>query len=381
MWRAVSSGFFPGTATTVNSDPAEFRFGRFRLDPVRRVLHADGAAARIGARAIDVLLVLIQRRDRIVSKDELLDLVWPGLVVEENNLQVQVSALRKLLGPQTIATIPGRGYQFIADLDPADAAMPSSVPALPASGTASAAPDAHSPLPAHQPHTDRPGLGPGGCLRVAQWASLADADRAGRHRQDAARTGGGITLQREFSGGVQVVDLSSVTDPKRVLAAVASALGIDLPPGKQHAADVAAALREQTVLLVLDNCEHVIDDVAALAEAILTRAPRVRLLATSQAPLRVTGEQVMRLAPLALPPAASTTDPGEAGRYGAMQLFVARARAVQRGFLLKPDTVAAVAEICRRLDGLPLAIELAAARLPLLGLTGLRDRLDERLAC
>ena len=143
--------------------------------------------------------------------------------------------------------------------------------------------------------------------------------------------------------------------------------------------DRAAALREQTVLLVLDNCEHVIGDVAALVEAILARALRVRLLATSQAPLRVTGEQVMRLTPLALPPPALTTDPGEAGRYGAVQLFVARARAVQRGFLLKPDTAAVVAEICRRLDGLPLAIELAAARLPLLGLTGLRDRLDERL--
>ena len=363
----------------MNSDPAEFRFGRFRLDPVRRVLRADGEAARIGARAIDVLLVLIQRRDRIVSKDELLDLVWPGLVVEENNLQVQVSALRKLLGPQAIATIPGRGYQFIADLDPADAAMPSSVPALPASGTASAAPDAHSPLLEHQP------------TLIGRESDLADACALLNGHPLLTLTGpGGIgktrlalavasTLQREFSGGVYVVDLASVTDPKRVLAAVASALGIDLPPGKQHAAVVAAALREQTVLLVLDNCEHVIGDVAALAEAILTRALRVRLLATSQAPLRVTGEQVMRLTPLALPPPASTTDPGEAGRYGAVQLFVARARAVQRGFLLKPDTAAVVAEICRRLDGLPLAIELAAARLPLLGLTGLRDRLDERL--
>jgi DNA-binding winged helix-turn-helix (wHTH) protein len=101
----------------VNPDAAEVRFGRFRLDPTRRLLHVDGEPSKLGARAIDVLLVLVRNRDRIVTKDELLDAVWPGLVVEENNLQVQVSALRKLLGPHTIATIPGRGYQFIADLD------------------------------------------------------------------------------------------------------------------------------------------------------------------------------------------------------------------------------------------------------------------------
>ena len=111
---------------------SQFRFGRFRLDPVRRVLLADGKPARLGSRAVDILVALVERRDRIVSKNELFDLVWPDVVVEENNLQVHVSALRKLLGAQTIATIPGRGYQFVATLDDHTASSAPSLAAEPA---------------------------------------------------------------------------------------------------------------------------------------------------------------------------------------------------------------------------------------------------------
>jgi predicted ATPase/DNA-binding winged helix-turn-helix (wHTH) protein len=362
----------------VNSDTAEFRFGRFRLDPVRRVLHVDGATARIGARAIDVLLVLIQRRDRIVSKDELLDLVWPGLVVEENNLQVQVSAMRKLLGPQTIATIPGRGYQFIAELDEDVPAAKDTQRA--ATSSAAVASDPRSRLPARLP----PLIGRDADLAECR-ARLAD------HALLTVTGPGGIgktrlalavahSLQGDFADGVRVIELSTVAEPGRLAGAISATLGIELARSAPPVDVIAGALREQAVLLLLDNCEHLLDAVAALAEAILARAPRVRLLATSQAPLRVAGEQVMRLDPLPLPPATSDRDLARAEQYGAMKLFIARARAVQRGFALRPDTVAVAAEICRRLDGMPLAIELAAARLPVLGLTGLHDRLDERLA-
>ncbi|HQR56108.1 MAG TPA: winged helix-turn-helix domain-containing protein [Burkholderiaceae bacterium] len=353
-----------------------FRFGRFQLDPVRRVLRVDGTPARLGARAIDVLLVLVRQRDRIVSKDQLLDLVWPGLVVEENNLQVQVSSLRKLLGPEAIATVPGRGYQFVADLDDD---RPNATAARPAREATVSLPAPRTALPANLP------------LLIGREVDLAEVRAVLATHALVTLTGpGGIgktrlalaVAQAELSrhaDGVRLVDLAAVTDRARVSAAVASALGIELPPGQSAASTIAGALREQSLLVLLDNCEHVLDEVAALVDTILRRAPRVHLLATSQAPLRVAGEQVMRLAPLALPPATDPVSLAHVERYGALQLFVARARSAQRGFELKAETLATAVEICRRLDGIPLAIELAAARLPLLGLTGLRDRLDERL--
>ena len=360
----------------MNSADGEFRFGRFQLDPVRRVLRVDGTPARLGARAIDVLLVLVRQRDRIVSKDELLDLVWPGLVVEENNLQVQVSALRKLLGPQAIATIPGRGYQFVADLD--DDGLREAA-ALPASQATVSAPAPRSALPAQLPPLIGRELDLAETRAVLATHALVTLTGPGGIGKTRLALAVAQVEQVHHADGVRFVDLAAVTDRARVAAAVASALGIELPPGQSPTATIAGALREQSLLVLLDNCEHVLDEVAALVEAILRRAPRVHLLATSQAPLRVAGEQVMRLAPLALPPAADPASLDQVDRYGALQLFVARARAAQRGFALKPDTLAAAVEICRRLDGIPLAIELAAARLPLLGLTGLRDRLDERL--
>jgi predicted ATPase/DNA-binding winged helix-turn-helix (wHTH) protein len=351
------------------------RFGRFRLDPVRRLLLVDDAPAVLGARAIDVLIDLVRHRDRIVGKDELLDRVWPGLVVEENNLQVQVSALRKLLGPHTIATIPGRGYQFIAMLDEG-VAPASRAPGPPATDTSTR--DPRGQLPLRLPPLIGRDADLAECraqLAVHGLVTLTGPGGIGKTRLALAVA---QSVRSDFAEGVRLVELAAVTQPARLAAAVGAALGIELAGDVPPVEVIAGALREQSLLLLLDNCEHLLDAVAALVESILARAPRVRVLATSQAPLRVAGEQVLRLEPL--PPAAADRDLERAGQYGALQLFVARARAVQRGFALRPDTVAAATEICRRLDGMPLAIELAAARLPVLGLTGLHARLDERLA-
>lgn len=213
----------------------------------------------------------------------------------------------------------------------------------------------------------------------------------------------------DFADGVCVADLSVLTEGGQAMEAVAQALGIVLPlepavelgaelvtelgaglwSSGRHAQTIAAALRGRELLLVLDNCEHVLDSVAALVDVLRQRALQVRVLATSQEPLHVSDEQVFRLAPLALPSLMDLADPtnpadvaGDAQaamQSGAVQLFVARAQAADRFFSPTPDVLPAIVDICRRLDGLPLAIELAAARLPLLGVHGLQQRLDERL--
>jgi len=343
------------------------RFGRFAWQPARRRLLADGTPLPLGARAIDLLAALFERRDRVVTKGELLDLVWPNLVVEENNLQVQVSALRKALGPDVIATVPGRGYRLTLELDgsstdeerkplqPAADGLEGNLPRLPPPIGRDDELETLAALVLAHPQVTVTGTGGIGKTRLA----IAAAAR----------------LQAHWRDGVWWVDLAALTDPEQLPLAVARALQLSLGSG-EPSTRLAAAMRPRELLLVLDNCEHLLDATGALARALLAAAPQLHLLATSQQRLNLGAEQVFALPPLALP-AAGEADPD--GRCGAVALFTARARAADPRFTLGPDNAAAVAGICRRLDGLPLAIELAAARVRLLGVPGLADRLDERL--
>jgi len=371
-------------------DDHELRFGPFRLDPVRGVLLRDSVPVRLGPRATSLLLALVQRRRSVVSKAELFELVWPDLVVEENNLQQHISALRKLFGPQAIVTVPGRGYVFalvpdgdhLTAADPAPARVAAPVAAatlrLPTSaaliGRETELCELSERVRAHAVVTV---VGPGGIGKTRLALAVMQA------------------CQADFADGVWLTDLSVLTDGGKgaVAVAAAHALGIVLPAspaalGNHALMTIAAALRGQALLLVLDNCEHVLDHVAELVDALRQRAPHLRVLATSQEPLHVVDEQVFRLAPLTLQPAAAFADADSAGGAGgrtvtsggAVQLFIARAQAADRHFAPTPDTLAAIGDICRRLDGLPLAIELAVARLPLLGVRGLQQRLDERLS-
>lgn len=361
----------------------DFTFGSCVIQPSARQLLVAGQPARLGARAFDVLMTLVQQRDTVVSKNELLDAVWPGLVVEENNLQVQVSALRKLLGPQTILTIPGRGYRFIAPMqDSAEMPPPTTdVAAVPALSAAIGNLPAQLPplfgrdnelamlaamLQAHRSHRMITITGAGGMgkTRLAQAAAFA----ANQHR----------TI---YPDGVWWIDLSPVNDCRLVLASLSRALAISLD-ADASAGDLAARIADRQMLIVLDNCEHVIKQVAAVATILLRAAPKLTLLATSQESLKLTGEHVLRLGPLTLPvdeslPARLDTETGDQ-EYGALAMFAARAHEATPQFVLNANNREAVVEICRQLDGIPLAIEFAAARLPLLGIEGLRLRLDDR---
>lgn len=349
------------------SSPTELSIGRVTVKPAQRQVLVDGRPAALGSRALDVLFVLVDHRDRIVKKDELLDHAWHGLVVEENNLQVQISALRKVLGPQAISTIPGRGYRFTALLEGEVA------PVLAWTGAGAA-----DRLAGNLPHEQPPLFGRdddlralGALLRSQRLVSLVGAGGIGKTvlAQAAARQ-----ARDRFADGVWLVELARLSEPRLIVETLATTLQITLTgEGDPHA--LARALGDACVLVVVDNCEHVADAAGGVISTLLAEAPNLSVLVTSQEPLRLAQENLYRLSPLRVPAEANLES---ARTAGAVALFEARARTADPRFTLSNDNVAAVIDVCYRLDGIPLAIELAAVRVPVLGVEGLRERLGAR---
>jgi predicted ATPase/DNA-binding winged helix-turn-helix (wHTH) protein len=355
---------------------APYCFMAAELHPARRVLRVDGVDCQIGARAFDLLLALIERRDRIVSKSELLDLVWPTVVVEENNLQVHISSLRKLLGSNAIATVPGRGYRFVAPLhDQNPASGGTEMAAISRLELATAAPPSKTNLPSSRAAL----LGRAAdvlllasLLASHRLVTLVGAGGIGKSRLAQALAEAEVGRRRD---GAWWIELAGLADAALLPHTVAQQLGLSVPEpgaGLQVLVDVLAS---REMLLVLDNCEHLLEPVAVLVDRLLRAAPALRVLATSQEPLRLQSEQQYRLEPLAVPRDASV--PGARG-YGALLLFESRVRAVAPRFELAEADLPLAIDLCRQLDGLPLAIELAAARVPLLGLRTLHARIRER---
>ncbi|MCW5633613.1 MAG: winged helix-turn-helix domain-containing protein [Rubrivivax sp.] len=350
------------------------RFGAVEVRAAQRQVLVDGRPAPLGSRALDVLLMLLEHRDRVVGKDELIGKVWAGLVVEENNLQVQVSALRKLLGVGAIATIPARGYRFVAQSDPSPIGQ--AVQAADAAGGADAAERGPAiSLPRHRsPFFGRERERRQALAHLHEHAllTLIGIGGSGKTRLalEIARD-----VQPQLPDGVAFVDLAAVGDPQDVEAIVASGLGVLPVPGTPLLQLLQERLRRSRQLLVLDNCEHLLEPVAKLVDALLGQCDGLRVLVTSREALGLEGERLLPVGALALAAAEDVTALQECD---AVRLFADRALLVNPEFAVDERNAAAVHEVCRRLDGIPLALELAAARLSVLSVEQLRDRLDDR---
>jgi len=362
-----------------------FVFGPFRLVPAEHALFENDKALRVGSRALEVLHALIERAGEVVSKQELMARVWGDTFVEDGNLRVHVAAIRKTLsdgqtGARYITNVPGRGYCFVAPVTRSALSLATSAPGGSADpAVASQRTPGGARLPA--PLTKMIGRGHQlvavvDQLRVQRLVTLVGPGGIGKTTVALAVAAQlGAQLASPHWDGVRFVELGSIESPELVASAIAT--GVELPGASENRAiELAAYLSDKAMLLVLDNCEHVVEAVAIFAEEILRLAPGIRILATSREPLRVEGEWISRLAPLELPPAQAAMTAAEALRYSGVELFVARAAASATGFELSDGDAPIVSEICRRLDGMPLAIELAAARVDVFGVRGLGERLD-----
>jgi len=343
-------------------------FGVYQLDLVDRVLRNETQPVRLSARQFDLLAILVQRGGAVVTKDELLTCVWPGQVVEENNVAVHVSGLRRVLGRDAIDTVAGRGYRFAL---PVQAEGLEDVLAAPPQATQ---PDFRLQDLASVPHTLHG--------RASDLAALVE--NVSEHRLVTVVGSPGLgkstlalacahACRPRLRDGVVWVGLGRDDQPMGVVASVATALGLD------EAADLAVVLdrlRRLEALLVIDNAEVDADEVAAFAHAVLERTEHVAVLVTSRKVLRVSGGRTFRPPPLSVPSAGTSCS--EALQHGAVALFVDQARAQDQHFELDRHNVGQVIELCRRLDGLPLAIQLAAGRLPTFGIARLCAHLDDR---
>ncbi len=378
---------------------AAIRFGPFRLLPERKLLLNGGEPVRVGARSMALLLALVERAGELLSREELEARAWPTSVLEATSLRVHMSALRRSLqdgadGARYIANVPGRGYCFVAQITSEAAAAPAPAEAADADAAdavADAAQLARRVAAVALPEMDGSawvitGHVPSRLMsivgREANVAALTQQIDQGRLVTLLGPGGIGKTTvalvvanRARASRPVCFLDLTLVGDAERVPAAVAAAFGLaDFPDDPLGA--VARMLGSRRVLLVLDNCEHVIDAVAALASALLARSPGLHLLTTSREAIGMDLECLHRLPALHLPAAAYRPNAAEALACSAVQLFVERASANLDSFRLSDEDAPVLADLCRRLGGIPLAIEVAAARLGQFGLRGLLAQVD-----
>ena len=349
----------------------------WELDLGRRELRSRGTPVVLGHRAFEIVEVLARAGGQLVTKDHLMERIWRGSIVGDGTLHVHISAVRKALGPDRsmLKTSHGRGYRLLGGwtVQHGQATEPPPVP-QPRHRTA------------ERPTTNFPAI-------VSQLVGRSTAvqrvhDLVSAYRVVTLTGPGGIgktalalkaarDLLGDFEHGGWLVELASLSDAALAPSTVASVLDLTLGGERVTAESLARGIGDRHLLLVLDNCEHLIDGVATLVETVMRLCPRATVLATSREVMRIQGESVYRVPALEVP-APGQEAPDSIQGHSAVELFVTRAKAVDTGFSPQPEDLVSIAEICRHLDGIPLAIEFAAARAALVGTeqvaAGLRDR-------
>lgn len=349
----------------VETTEKTFSFGDFELDGAKRLLLKQGAPISLNSKTLDLLLVLAENRGRVMSKNELLETVWENQFVEENNLSVHISALRKIFGEkkdahQFIVTIPGKGYKFIA-------------------GESS---------PARRDQTSKPFSGEiiGRAAEIAEIKSILRRQNKCLLTLTGAGGSGKTTLARtiadecraEFEDGVFFIELAAIDRAEHVAGAIAQIFDLKESGDISLMGALKDLFRDRASLLVLDNFEQVLP-AALLVKELLDSASRLKILVTSRAALHLKAEQEKVVSPLAVPPRYSNLSVEQLAGYASIELFAVRARKTKPNFVLNEENAPVIAEICNRLDGLPLAIELAAARVKLLSPQAILERLENSL--
>ncbi|PIT03621.1 ATPase [Bradyrhizobium nitroreducens] len=357
-----------------NNHDSVISFGPFRLFPKSRLLEKEGAPLHVGGRALDILIVLAERPGEVIDKRELVKRIWADVNVDEGSLRFHVAALRKVLGDtgksaRYVLNVPGRGYCFVASfaqaapqVAPASAEItpPRALPAQLAKmvGREEVIEKISNGLALHRFMTV---VGPGGIGKTAVAVTVG-------HRRSA-----------DFGGRVFFVDFSPLRDASHVTTTIASVLGLTVNSEDPTPA-ILTYLKTGPSLLIFDSCEHVLDNLAPFVERIVREAPQLRVLATSRESFRSEGERIFRLFPLDCPPEREGLEAAEVLAYPAAQLFVERIAQSSGPFQLSAEEAPLVASICRRLDGIALAIELAAGRVNAYGIAGTASLLDSRFS-
>lgn len=349
-----------------------YELGPFRLDPEVGVLTCEGAAVPLGFRAVAVLTILVENAQTYVAKERILEAAWPGVVVEENNLAVQISAIRRALASapgsgRWIETLPRRGYRFVG---PVSKRTRDEIGAGPLRARASLPRPLTSFIGREQELEELQRL-----LSTNRLVTVVGSGGIGKTRlatQLAAQ------LAHEYPDGVCFVDLAALSDQRSVPEAVASALGMSATAVERVGETLLEYINGRALLLVLDNCEHLLPACAAFTKELLHASDRAKALATSREGMHVSGEVTFSVPPLAIPEAHDQHDMPELLGYPAVRLFCDRATAAQPRFRIDAQNAAAIVDICRRLEGIPLAIELAAARTNILLPEKIAERLHDR---